>query len=157
MTREWQVHPLLGHLSGSTLEAGEPASEWCRIYVWIYDPCHPMASRGIPWLGTAIPYNALHPDVRVSKLPYLILKCRVGDSLNACPSLHCVSLLHVFLRYSSWGLEQIQPLLASIVVDFCRKSGQLSPFLIPLSRRRRRVRSSSMVLLGGQVTSSSIV
>ena len=49
VTREWQVHPLLGHLSGSTLEAGEPASEWCRIYVWIYDPCHPMASRGIPW------------------------------------------------------------------------------------------------------------
>ena len=47
VTREWQVHPLLGHLSGSTLEAGEPASSGM-----VWDLCldlWPMASHVIPW------------------------------------------------------------------------------------------------------------
>ena len=46
VTREWQVHPLLGHLSGSTLEAGEPASSGM-----VWDLCldlWPMASHVIP-------------------------------------------------------------------------------------------------------------
>ena len=147
------------------------ALEWCGIYVWTTHctPWHPMPLEDCRWNRNSI-----------SSVAYRCIRCACFQVASSKPtqmqSGQCLSILPLLVPFTCFpvvqcidgGLNRSNPFLPQLytpcnswpsyfgAVHFCRKSGQLSPFLMPLSRRRRRVRSSSMVLLG-QATTSSIV